>query len=273
MAWTRQVKIELPRGFSVTDPELQFLPVHGARGQRRIAFRNRGGAGPTVFWFGGFKSDMTSTKAARIDAWCAGAGRAMVRLDYAGHGESEGRFRDFVFSDWVEDAEAALRELAGGPAVIVGSSMGGWIATLVAKRLMERGEVGRIAGLVLIAPACDFTDTLMWPQFPEHVKAAILEKGVFDLPSAYSPEPTPITRALIEDGTLNNVFGRTFRVGCPVHILQGMRDPDVPWGHALKLVEHLPLDPVTVTLINDGDHRLSREEDIERLIAAVAGMG
>jgi pimeloyl-ACP methyl ester carboxylesterase len=215
---------------------------------------------------------MTSTKAARIDAQCAARGRAMVRMDYAGHGASDGDFRDFVFSDWIEDAEAVLRELSGGPAVIVGSSMGGWIATLIAKRLMERDESDSIAGLVLIAPACDFTETLMWPQFPDHVKAAILEKGVFDLPSAYSPDPTPITRALIEDGRRNNVFGRTFRTGCPVHILQGMKDPDVPWSHALKLVEHLPLDPVTVTLINDGDHRLSREEDIQKLLEAVAGI-
>jgi alpha-beta hydrolase superfamily lysophospholipase len=252
------------RGFNVTDPELQFLTVDGARGLRRIAFRKRGGAGPAVLWFGGFKSDMTSTKAARIDAWCAEHGRAMLRMDYAGHGASDGAFGDVVFSDWIEDAEAALDRLAGGPAVIVGSSMGGWIAALIAKRRMEAGRAGTIAGLVLIAPACDFTEALMWP--------AILEKGVFHLPSAYSPEPTPITRALIEDGRRNLVFGETFRTGCPVHILQGMKDPDVPWRHALRLVEHLPLDPVTVTLISDGDHRLSREEDIARLLAAVAGM-
>ncbi|MGL4242510.1 MAG: alpha/beta hydrolase [Beijerinckiaceae bacterium] len=256
----------------MTDPELQFIAVDGARGPRRIAFRKRAGAGPAVVWLGGFKSDMTSTKAARIDAWCAQNGRAMVRMDYAGHGESEGRFRDFVVSDWIEDAEAVLDRLAGGPAVIVGSSMGGWIATLIAKRRMAAGRVGSIAGLVLIAPACDFTEELMWPKFPESVRAAILNDGVFDLPSAYSPEPTPITRALIEDGRQNRVFDGTFRTGCPVHILQGMKDPDVPFGHALRLVEHLPLDPATVTLISDGDHRLSREEDIARLLAAVAGM-
>jgi pimeloyl-ACP methyl ester carboxylesterase len=272
MPWTREVKIVLPKGFSVTEPELQFLEVRGARGARRIATLRREGRGPAVLWFGGFRSDMASTKAARIDAWCAAEGRAMVRMDYAGHGRSDGRFADFVVSDWVEDAKAVLRRAAGGPAVIVGSSMGGWIATLIAKRLAEKGESGLIAGLVLIAPACDFTEALMWPQFPDAVKAEVMEKGVFQLPSAYSPEPTPITRALIEDGRRNLVFEATFRVGCPVHILQGMRDPDVPWAHALKLVEHLPLDPVTVTLVNDGDHRLSREEDIDRLLAAVAGM-
>jgi pimeloyl-ACP methyl ester carboxylesterase len=266
------VNIPLPEGFSLTDPQTQFLEVEGRGGRRRIAFRARPGAGPAVVWFGGFRSDMTSTKAARIDAWCAEAGRAMVRMDYGGHGESDGRFRDFVFSDWIADAGTVLDRVVSGPAVIVGSSMGGWIATLIARRRMEAGAGGSIAGLVLIAPACDFTEELMWPQFPDEVKAQILESGAFDLPSAYAPEPTPITRALIDDGRRNRVFGETFRVGCPVHILQGMQDPDVPWSHALRLVEHLPLDPVTVTLINDGDHRLSREEDIARLLSAVAGM-
>ncbi len=175
------MKIVLPKGFSVTEPELQFLEVRGARGRRRIAMLKRAGRGPAVLWFGGFRSDMTSTKAARIDAWCASEGRAMVRMDYAGHGASEGRFADHVVSDWVEDAEAVLRGAADGPAVVVGSSMGGWIATLIAKRLAERGDSGLIAGLVLIAPACDFTETLMWPQFPDVVKAEIMEKGVFQL--------------------------------------------------------------------------------------------
>ena len=164
---------------------------------------------------------------------------------YAGHGESSGLFQDYVFSDWAEDAVAVLTRIIDHPPVIVGSSMGGWIAVLIAKRLMEQGKTGAIAGLVLIAPACDFTETLMWPQFPESVKTEIMEKGVFQLPSAYAPEPTPITRALIEDGRRNLVFGKTFQVGCPVHILQGMKDPDVPYTHALTLVEHLPLDPVT----------------------------
>jgi pimeloyl-ACP methyl ester carboxylesterase len=262
------VKIPLRQGFSVTEPELQFLAVEGPSGQRRIACRSRPGRTPTVVWIGGFRSDMTSTKAARIDALCAARGQAMVRMDYAGHGESEGRFEDFVLSDWIADAEAVLDRAAAGPVVIVGSSMGGWIAALIARRRAGRG----LAGLVLIAPACDFTEALMWPRFPEHVRQQILETGRFDLPSAYSPDPTPITRALIEDGRRNLVLDGTFRTGCPVHILQGMRDPDVPYAHALKLAEHLPLDPVTVTLIGDGDHRLSREEDIARLLAAVEGM-
>jgi pimeloyl-ACP methyl ester carboxylesterase len=251
---------------------LQFLDVGSGGQARRIACRVTEGTGTPVVWLGGFKSDMASTKAAAIDDWCKAHGRPMVRMDYAGHGESGGQFHDYVFSDWAEDAVAVLTRVVERPPVIVGSSMGGWIAVLIAKRLMEQGKSGKIAGLVLIAPACDFTETLMWPQFPDAVKAQIMEQGMFNLPSAYSPDPTPITRALIEDGRRNCVFGKTFRVGCPVHILQGMKDPDVPFTHALTLVEHLPLDPVVVTMISDGNHRLSRPQDIERLIAAVAGM-
>jgi pimeloyl-ACP methyl ester carboxylesterase len=251
---------------------LQFLDVGSGGQARRIAYRTTEGTGTPVVWLGGFKSDMASTKAAAIDEWCKANGRPMVRMDYAGHGESSGRFQDYVFSDWAEDAATVLTQVVKQPAIIVGSSMGGWIAVLIAKRWMEAGEPGKIAGLVLIAPACDFTETLMWPQFPDAVKAQIMERGVFNLPSAYSPDPTPITRALIEDGRRNCVFGKTFQVGCPVHILQGMKDPDVPFTHALTLVEHLPLDPVVVTMISDGDHRLSRPPDIERLIAAVAGV-
>ncbi len=251
---------------------LQFLDVGSGGQARRIAYRATEGTGIPVVWLGGFKSDMASTKAIAINDWCKAHGRPMVRMDYAGHGESSGDFRDGTFSIWAEDAVAVLTQVVMQPAIIVGSSMGGWIAVLIAKRLMEQDKSGKIAGLVLIAPACDFTETLMWPQFPDAVKTQIMEQGVFNLPSAYLPDPTPITRALIEDGRKNCVFGKTFRVGCPVHILQGMQDPDVPFTHALTLVEHLPLDPVVVTMISDGNHRLSRAQDIERLIAAVAGM-
>jgi pimeloyl-ACP methyl ester carboxylesterase len=252
---------------------LQFLDAGTGAASRKIAVRVTKGDGTPVVWLGGFKSDMQSTKAIALDDWCKAQGRPMIRMDYSGHGESSGNFRDGTISRWTEDAAAVLHQVAKQPPVIVGSSMGGWIAVLIAKRLMEEQKTGTIAGLVLIAPACDFTETLMWPQFPDSVKAEIMETGVFNLPSAYSPDPTPVTRALIEDGRSNLVFGKTFRTGCPVHILQGMKDPDVPYSHALTLAEHLPLDSVTVTLINDADHRLSREEDIARLLAAVSGMG
>jgi len=250
----------------------QFLDVGAGARSRRIAYRKLDGAGAPVVWLGGFKSDMKSTKALAIEQWCQANGRPMVRMDYSGHGESSGDFRDGTISIWAEDAAAVLERVVVAPAVIVGSSMGGWIALLLAKRWIEAGHENRVGGLVLIAPACDFTETLMWPRFPEDVRRQILEDGVFHLPSAYAPEPTPITRALIEDGRSNLVFGATFRVGCSVHILQGMKDPDVPWTHALTLVEHLPLDPVATTLISDGDHRQSRPQDIERLVGAVAAM-
>ncbi|MGL4634726.1 MAG: alpha/beta hydrolase [Beijerinckiaceae bacterium] len=239
---------------------------------RNIALRTTKGAGTPVVWLGGFRSDMMSTKAVAIDEWCKTHGRPMVRMDYTGHGESSGRFEDCTLSTWIEDASAVLTKAVEAPPIIVGSSMGGWIATLIAKRLFEQGKGGKIAGLVLIAPACDFTESLMWAQFPDAIKQEIMEKGVWYRPSEYSPEPNAITRDLIEDGRRNLVFGSSFQVGCPVHILQGMKDPDVPYTHALKLVEHLPLDPVTMTLINDGDHRLSRDQDIARLISAVAGI-
>jgi pimeloyl-ACP methyl ester carboxylesterase len=251
---------------------LQFIDVGSDSAARKIAVRVTSGESTPVVWLGGFKSDMMSTKALALDAWCAAHGRPMVRMDYSGHGESSGAFADGTISRWVEDAVAVLTRVVETPPIIVGSSMGGWIALLIAKRLMEQGKSGKIAGLVLIAPACDFTEELMWPRFPDWVKAEIMDKGVWNLPSEYSDEPTPITRGFIEDGRNNLVFGKSFQVGCPVHILQGMRDPDVPFAHALKLVEHLPLDTVVTTMISDGDHRLSREEDIQRLLAAVGGM-
>ena len=247
----------------------QFLDVGQGPSARRIAWRRLEGAGAPVVWLGGFKSDMESTKALEIEAWCRSAGRPMIRMDYSGHGVSPGDFREGTISRWAEEAQAVLEHVAIEPAVVVGSSMGGWIATLIAKRWIDQGVEGKLKGLVLIAPACDFTEELMWPRFDEAIRRQIMETGAFDLPSAYAPDPTPITRGLIEDGRLNGVFGRSFRVGCPVHILQGMKDPDVPWTHALRLVEHLPLDIVLTTLINDGDHRLSRPQDIERLVAAV----
>jgi len=253
-----------------SDPP-HFLDVGAGAQARRVAYRHLAGDGPPVVWLGGFKSDMQSTKALAIEDWCRAQGRAMIRMDYSGHGASSGDFRDGTISRWAEDADAVLRRVALEPALAVGSSMGGWIAALLAKRAIEAGEDSPFAGLVLIAPACDFTEELMWPRFDEAIRRRVMEAGVFDLPSAYAPEPTPITRALIEDGRENLVFGRSFRTGCPVHILQGMKDPDVPWTHALKLVEHLPLDIVVTTLISDGDHRLSRPQDIERLVAAVAG--
>ncbi len=258
--------------------ERQFLTVAaegGARDRRTIAFIARPGRAdasrPGVVWLGGFRSDMRSGKAVALDGWAERAGRAMLRFDYSGHGASGGRFVDGTIGTWSADALAAIRHASAGPQILVGSSMGAWIALIAARRLAEAGEESRIAGMVLIAPAVDFTEALMRPRLPPEARSAIEREGVWLRPSSHG-EPIPITRALLDDGQRHLLLDASIRAYGPVHILQGMSDPDVPWQHAMRLVEHLPLDPVTVTLIKDGDHRLSRDEDVARLVAAVEGL-
>ena len=229
----------------------------------------REGKGPGLFWLGGFKSDMKGTKAEALDAWAAAQGRACVRFDYSGHGESGGDFNDGTTSRWLAESIAVYRQFAQAPQVVVGSSMGGWLALLLARALREHKDTAPIAGMVLIAPAVDFTEELMWKRFPDAIKREIEEKGVWRRPSQYAEEPYPITKALIEDGRKHLLLGGLIEAGCPVHILQGVQDPDVPWRHAVELVSRFAGDDVVLTLIKDGDHRLSRPEDIERLIAAV----
>ena len=250
-----------------------FLDADDKGPARRLAYRLRAAAAehekPGIVWLGGFKSDMLSTKAERIDQWAAQRGRAFLRFDYTGHGESGGRFEDGTIGLWLADSLAMIRKLTHGPQILVGSSMGGWISLLAARALARSSETQRLAGMVLIAPAVDFTETLMWAQMSPEIRRQIEDTGVWQRHSQYAPEPTPITRALVEDGRKNLLLGQTIRMHCPVHILQVMEDPDVPWKHALTLVEHLAGDPVALTLIKDGDHRLSREEDIERLLAAI----
>lgn len=258
----------------LSEPLLQFLNVTGLDGAaRRLAVRFRPGRGPAIVWLGGLHSDMLATKASALDAWAAAQGRACLRFDYSGHGESDGDFADGTMSRWLADALAVITTFVTEPPILVGSSMGGWVALLAARYLREQHAPVAPAGLVLIAPAVDFTQDLMWEQFPENIRTVIESEGVWMRPSQYSPEPYPITRALIEDGRNHLMFGAPILPGCPVHILQGMNDPDVPWRQAMKLVEHLPGDAVTLTLIKDGDHRLSRDEDIAVLIRSVAAMG
>jgi len=248
----------------------QWLEVGEGPARRRLAYLKQEGSGAPVVWLGGFRSDMRATKAEALADWARTNGRAYLRFDYGGHGESDGDFGTFTLSDWLSDALAAITAQCGQRPILVGSSMGGWLALLAARRLL--GTSMQPAGLVLIAPAVDFSEELMWAQMPDAIRRTIMEDGVWNRPSEYSPDPTPITRALIEDGRKHLMFGGEIKAGCPVHILQGMRDPDVPWRQALKLVEHLSGDPVVLTLIKDGDHRLSTPEDIARLQSAVAGM-
>lgn len=245
-----------------------FVEGHGPA--RDIAVRVREGAGPPIVWLGGFRSDMNATKAGAIDAWAEKAGRRFVRFDYAGHGISGGRFEDYVISSWLDDARAVIAAHADEEPVLVGSSMGGWIACLVAPERARQGK--RTTGLVLIAPALDFTEELLWASMDEGQRSAMHAKGGIIVPSEYDPRPTVFTMGLIEDGRNNLMLGGPVEPGCPVHILQGGRDPDVPSSHAFRLMERLPAEGTVLTFIADGDHRLSRPQDIERLVAAVAGI-
>lgn len=257
----------------MSEVQLTTLTVESPPPKRTIAVRLREGkspaTGPGLFWLGGFKSDMKGTKAVALDQWAAESGRACLRFDYSGHGESGGDFKDGTIGRWLAESEAVYRAFAKGPQVVIGSSMGGWIALLLARRLAKAKDAAPIAGMVLIAPAVDFTEELMWKQFSPAIKKEIEQNGFWTRPSEYSDDGYPITKGLIEDGRNHLMLGGLIETGCPVHILQGVLDPDVPWRHAEALVTRLSRDDVVLTLIKDGDHRLSRPEDIERLIAAV----
>jgi pimeloyl-ACP methyl ester carboxylesterase len=250
-----------------------FIEVGRASDARRIAVRARAGGSPGLFWLGGFKSDMQGTKALALDAWAAEKNRALVRFDYSGHGESGGNFIDGTVGRWLEESVTVFEQFCIGAQVVIGSSMGGWMALLLARELTRRQFTrANLAGLVLIAPAPDFTEELMWKGFSPEIRREIETKGVWLRPSEYG-EPYPITRNLIEEGRNHLILGKAIEVGCPVRILQGARDPDVPWRHAFALAHRLPADDVVLTVIQDGDHRLSRPQDIARIIAAVAEIG
>jgi len=246
-----------------------FIEVGKADDMRRIAVRARSGKAPGLFWLGGFNSDMKGTKAVALDAWAAEHGRACVRFDYSGHGESGGRFIDGTIGRWLEDSIAVFSQFCHGPQVVVGSSMGGWMALLLARELLKQPGAATLARMVLIAPAPDFTEELMWKGFSPGARRDIEEKGAWLRPSDYG-EPYPITKALIEEGRNHLLLGSAINVGCPVRILQGAQDPDVPWQHAFALAHRLPADDVVLPMIQDGDHRLSRPQDIARILAAVA---
>lgn len=267
---------------TMSEARLTSLIVESPPPARTIAVRARqskgndakSGQSPGLVWLGGFKSDMAGSKALALDAWAEAHGRACLRFDYSGHGESGGDFRDGTIGRWLEEAVAVYTRFCQGsqfgPQVLIGSSMGGWLALLLAARLRELKESAPLAGMVLIAPAVDFTEELMWKSFPDAIKREIEEKGFWTRPSDYSPEGYPITKQLIEEGRNHLLMGSLIEPGCPVHILQGVQDPDVPWRHAVELVSRFSRDDVVLTLIKDGDHRLSRPEDIERLLSAVA---
>lgn len=243
----------------------EFLAV----GDRNIAFERRLGRAPGLFWLGGFRSDMAGSKAMALDRFGAEHGLAVTRFDYSGHGRSGGDFNQGTISRWLQESLAVF-DLTVGPQIVIGSSMGGWLALLLIRELRRR-SASRVMGLVLIAPATDMTE-LMLAQMPRKYRKLLDQQGFVEEPSAYSPEPYRINRALIDDGAHHLLFGHAIETGCPVTILQGARDKDVPKEHALKLVQHLVSDPVTFTLVPDGDHRLSRDEDLALLARTVEAM-
>lgn len=256
--------------------QIEMIRVGSGAGGRTIAVLHRQARGeaarPGIVWLGGYRSEMTGTKAAEFDRLAAEEGLACTRHDYSGHGASGGAFADGTISRWLEESLAVFDHFTEGPQVLVGSSMGGWIALRMVQELARRGAQDRVAGLLLIAPAPDFTSELMEPLLSEADRRDLAAKGYFEEPTPYGPEPNVYTRALFEDGRANRVLDGIIETNCAVHILQGMADPDVPYGHALRLVEHLPADDVVLTLIRDGDHRLSRPEDIARMKAAVLAL-
>jgi pimeloyl-ACP methyl ester carboxylesterase len=247
----------------------QFLNVDMSGNKpRKIAYRLGEGGEPGIVWLSGFKSDMIGAKAAALADWAAAKGAGYLRFDYSGHGESGGRIEDFTVGDWLADTLAAFRELTRGPQIVIGSSMGGWLALLLAKALQaEPRDAGRLRALALIAPAWDMTEELMWNAFPAEAREALARDGVYYRPSEYG-EPYALTRALIEEGR-GHLIGAGLNAGCPVRILQGMRDPDVPWQHAVKLADILRGEDVRLTLIKDAEHRLSREQDLAALFAMI----
>ncbi|WP_298257008.1 alpha/beta hydrolase [uncultured Litoreibacter sp.] len=230
---------------------------------RRIAFHKTGGTGPGVVFIGGFKSDMGGTKAVHLEAWAKAQGRAFLRFDYSGHGESSGAFEDGAIGDWAQDAQDAIEALTKGPQVLVGSSMGGWISLLMTKRIPER-----IAGLVTIAAAPDFTEDSMWGSFTDAQKSE-LETGQLALPSDYG-EPYIITKRLIEEGRDNLVLRAPLPLPFPTRFLQGSADADVDMSVAQRLFEHASGPDMQLTLLKGADHRFSDEAALEMIEIAVA---
>ncbi len=255
-------------------PPLQFLVVGNGASERRIACLvepRPSSDGPGLMWLPGFKSEMTSTKAAAIAALADRHGWPMTRFDYSGHGQSGGRFEDGSLSRWLDEARAVFTSLTRGPQIVIGSSMGGYIALLLLRQLMDEAavEARRVVALVLIAPAWDMTERLMWGRFSEAMKRDVMESGVYLRPSHYGDGPYAITRGLIEDGRRHLIGDRPFNPGRPVHILHGLQDPDVPWEHTLDLVAHLDGDWTRVEAVPDGDHRLSTPRDLELLARTI----
>ncbi|WP_294929736.1 alpha/beta hydrolase [uncultured Paracoccus sp.] len=230
----------------------------------RIAYDLTAGQGVGVVFLGGFRSDMQGTKAVALQDWARRAGRPFLRFDYSGHGESGGAFLEGCIGDWLADAEAAISALTTGPQVLVGSSMGGWISLLLARRMPQR-----VAGLVTIAAAPDFTENGFWAGFSDEQRQALLATGRVELPSDYSDEPYVITRRLIEDGRQNLIFDRPLPLPFPARFLQGTADADVPVEWAMRLLDHAQGEDMRLVLVKGADHRFSTPECLNLICASI----
>ncbi len=254
----------------MTQANPQFLPVGDGAAERRIAYILGAGASADasgLVWLPGFRSEMTSTKASDLAEYAHQRGLAMTRFDYSGHGRSGGDFLQGTIGRWLEETRTVFQKLTHGAQIVVGSSMGGYIALLLLRALMREApaDAARIKALVLIAPAWDMTERLMPDRLSQADRRELLEKGVYMRPSRYGDGPYPITRLLIEEGRDHLIGVAEFDPGRPVHILHGLEDPDVPWEHTLDLVSHLSGDWTKVSAVPDGEHRLSRQQDLALL--------
>ncbi len=233
-----------------------------------IAYRRLDGKKPGIVFLHGYHSDMAGTKALALEALCRDRGLAFLRFDYFGHGLSSGEARHGTVGRWAADAVAALDTLTEGPQILVGSSLGGWVALLAA---LERRD--RVAAVVGVAAAPDFTEDLMWQEFSFEQRRQLMEQGEISLPNDYDAEnPWRVNRSLIEDGRNHLLLRDSINLACPVRLIHGQRDADVPWQTALQLADNLATTDVEVILIKDGDHRLSRDSDLERLCRVVTDL-
>ena len=251
----------------MNDDERHPPHLHPFAGGGHVAYRFLPGRAPTVVFLCGYASEMSGTKARFLHRVCAEAGHAYLRFDYRGRGASSGRFEEGTVGSWTDDACAVIEAATRGPLVLVGSSMGGWIMLLVARRL-----TGRVQALVGVAAAPDFTEDRMWAQMPASERETLATRGVVHVPSAYSDDPYPVTLRLIEDGRERLQLRDRIPVDCPVRLIHGYRDDDVPWQTSLRLASRLRSSDVTVEIVAEGDHRLSRDADLARLARTLRGV-
>ncbi|WP_299345636.1 alpha/beta hydrolase [uncultured Maritalea sp.] len=242
----------------------QHLTLGEANTRRQLAILHRKGNGPGLFWLGGYNSDMQGSKAVALDQFGAQNDLPVTRFDYMAHGQSTGDFMHATISTWLEDAIAVFENFTDGPQILVGSSMGGWLSMLLNQHLRAR-NINSVTAMVLIAPAIDMTRELVPNRFTQKQLQELKRVGYLEVPSAYADAPYIYTQKLLDDGAQHLLFGTQIETGCPVHILQGQQDPDVPPAHAQRLLQHLMLDEAHLTLVPDGDHRLSRPQDLEML--------